>query len=96
MSDQLTIRITVDDGRGSQDNLEVTGIEDSVYGDRDRISYATNLNAGAKEKLKTISYKVDVSMTDLVNCAVKMLIRQFEEQRGEEYAVPDVFRVDDA
>jgi hypothetical protein len=65
------------------------------YQDRDRISYATNLNAGLKEKLKTISAKKDVSMADLVNSAVRELINSIEEEDGE-YDVPDVFKVQDA
>jgi hypothetical protein len=66
------------------------------YEDRSRISYATNLNAGLKEKLKTISAKKDgVSMADLVNTAVKDLIESIEEEDGE-YEVPDVFKVQDA
>jgi len=65
------------------------------FEDRNRISYATNLNAGLKEKLKTISHAEDVSMADLVNHALKSLVEDLEEENGE-YEVPDVFKVQDS
>lgn len=96
MQAQLTIKVTTHGEGESQLDLREFIEEVDSCGQRDRISFATNLNAEAKEKLKTISHKEDVSMADLVNYAVKATIRELERRRGEEYTVPDIFRVEDA
>lgn len=92
MSSQWTINITVRDGGESQSNTEKVKVEGDIYKDRDRISFGTNLNAGLKEKLKTISHDEDIPIVELVNKAVRNLIEDLEEENGE-YKIPDPFKV---
>jgi len=87
-------KMSVDLNQQSEYELEDIKKGLGEFKDRNRISYATNLNAGVKEKLKTISHVEDVSMADLVNHALKGLVRELEEKNGE-YEVPGVFEVED-
>jgi len=88
-------KMSVDFDQDSGYDLEKAKEGLGSFQDRDRISYATNLNAGLKEKLKTISHAEDVSMADLVNYALKGLVEDLEEENNE-YEVPDVFKVQDS
>ena len=88
-------KMSVDFDQDSGYDLGSVKEELGSFQDRSRISYATNLNAGLKEKLKTISHAEDVSMADLVNHAVRSLVENLEEENGE-YEVPDVFKVQDS
>ena len=88
-------KMSVDFDQDSGYDLGSVKEELDTFQDRSRISYATNLNAGLKEKLKTISHAEDVSMADLVNHAVRSLVENLENENGE-YEVPDVFKVQES
>lgn len=91
MSKEPKISANLDEDPGYGD---VLGDALDEYNHRDRISFGTNLNAGLKEKLKTISHDEDIPIVELVNKAVRNLIEDLEEENGE-YEVYEPFRVEE-
>lgn len=93
MSKKSKMEVDLDQDSG----YELDGLtgETDGYSHRNRISFATSLNAGIKEKLKSYSFEKDVPMADIINSLIENFIEEVEEEEGE-IEVYKTFKVEDS
>jgi hypothetical protein len=88
----------IDFGTGPES--EDAGFEDAYLQDhteRSRVKFNTRLRADLYEKLRAAAFWLDdVTITDLVEAAVRNHIQRLEEERDEPFKVLEPHQVDDS